>query len=52
MASRIASFDLAVCLEVAEHIPAWHSGKLLTILAGAPRLIFSAAQPNQGAGFT
>jgi len=48
LASRIASFDLALCLEVAEHIPVWHSGKLLTILSGAPTLVFSAAHPNQG----
>jgi 2-polyprenyl-3-methyl-5-hydroxy-6-metoxy-1,4-benzoquinol methylase len=48
MADRIAAFDLALCLEVAEHIPAWHSGKLLTMLAGARRLVFSAAVPNQG----
>jgi SAM-dependent methyltransferase len=48
IAHRIAAFDLALCLEVAEHIPSWHSGKLLTMLAGAPRLVFSAAHPNQG----
>ena len=48
VARRIVSFDLAVCLEVAEHIPFWHSGKLLTMLAAAPRLVFSAAHPNQG----
>jgi SAM-dependent methyltransferase len=48
LAGRIASFDLVLCLEVAEHIPARYSGKLLTILSGAPRLVFSAAHPNQG----
>jgi len=48
VAGRIASFDLALCLEVAEHVPSWHSGKLLAVLAGAPRLVFSAAHPNQG----
>lgn len=49
LARRMGSFDLALCLEVAEHIPAWHSGKLLTILSGTPRrLVFSAAHPNQG----
>jgi SAM-dependent methyltransferase len=48
LARQVAAFDLALCLEVAEHIPAWHSDKLLAMLAGAPRLIFSAAQPNQG----
>ena len=48
VADRIADFDLAICLEVAEHIPSWHSGKLLTMLAGARKLVFSAAHPNQG----
>ena len=48
LAARMRSFDLALCLEVAEHIPAWHSGKLLTILSAAPRLVFSAARPDQG----
>ena len=48
LARRLASFDLALCLEVAEHIPSWHSGKLLTILSAASRLVFSAAHPNQG----
>lgn len=41
-------FDLALCLEVAEHLPAWHSGKLLDVLTCARRVIFSAAHPNQG----
>ncbi len=48
LAARMTSFDLAICLEVGEHIPAWHGGKLLTILSGARRLVFSAAHPNQG----
>jgi SAM-dependent methyltransferase len=41
-------FDLALCLEVAEHLPAWHGGKLLDVLTCGQRLIFSAAHPNQG----
>jgi SAM-dependent methyltransferase len=41
-------FDLALCLEVAEHLPAWHSAKLLDVLTCGRRLIFSAAHPNQG----
>lgn len=41
-------FDLALCLEVGEHLPPWHSGKLLDALTCARRLIFSAAHPNQG----
>lgn len=48
IAHQIAAFDLALCLEVGEHIPFWHTGKLLTMLAGARRLVFSAAHPNQG----
>jgi SAM-dependent methyltransferase len=47
-ATTIEPFDLALCLEVAEHIPAWHSGKLLDVLTCGRRLIFSAAHPNQG----
>jgi len=48
MAGRIGEFDLAVCLEVAEHLPPWHARTLVGVLAGARRLIFSAAHPNQG----
>lgn len=48
VAREVASFDLAVCLEVAEHLPSWHSGKLLTIVTAADHLIFSAAHPLQG----
>jgi SAM-dependent methyltransferase len=40
--------DVAVCLEVAEHIPAWHVGKLLRFLSRANKIVFSAAHPNQG----
>jgi hypothetical protein len=40
--------DLTICLEVAEHLPSWHSGKLLRLLTVAPRVLFSAATPNQG----
>lgn len=47
-ATRLGSFDLAICLEVAEHLPGWHSGKLLRLLTRAPRVLFSAAHPNQG----
>ena len=48
LAARMKTFDLALCLEVAEHIPAWHTHKLLTILTAPPRVVFSAAHPNQG----
>ncbi|MBI5246400.1 MAG: hypothetical protein HY923_04415 [Elusimicrobia bacterium] len=41
-------FDLALCLEVAEHIPEEFSGVFLdNILQFSDRLILSAAQPNQ-----
>ena len=51
MAAELASFDLGICLEVAEHLPPWHSDKLLTIVSSPKRLVFSAAQPNQGGRF-
>jgi len=42
-------FDFALCLEVAEHIPEPLSGAFLdNILRFSPRLVLSAAQPNQG----
>lgn len=43
------SFDLALCLEVAEHIPeALADAFLDNILRFSDRLVLSAAQPNQG----
>lgn len=43
------AFDLALCLEVAEHIPEPLAGAFLdNILRFSDRLILSAAQPNQG----
>lgn len=51
VAAELASFDLGICLEVAEHLPAWHSDKLLAIIAAPKRLVFSAAHPNQGGRF-
>ena len=47
-ADSLAGVDLAICLEVAEHMPAWHSNKLLDILTCGSRVIFSAAHVNQG----
>jgi SAM-dependent methyltransferase len=42
-------FDLAYCLEVAEHVPADLSGRLVDFLAHlAPRIVLSAAPPGQG----
>jgi SAM-dependent methyltransferase len=43
------SFDLALCLEVAEHLSADHSEQLVKTLTGlAPMVLFSAAVPYQG----
>ena len=42
-------FDLAVCLEVAEHIPAQFAATLVNSLTGlAPVVLFSASIPFQG----
>ena len=42
-------FDLAVCLEVAEHLPESGSGSLLDLLdSAADAILFSAAVPGQG----
>jgi SAM-dependent methyltransferase len=43
------NFDLAVCLEVAEHLPESRAGGLVASLASlAPCVLFSAAVPGQG----
>ena len=41
-------FDLAICLEVIEHIPSWHAHKLLRLLTHCNNIVFSAAHPLQG----
>lgn len=42
-------FDLAICLEVAEHLPDEHSDNLINILTQhADIILFSAAIPGQG----
>jgi len=42
-------FDLAVCLEVAEHLPAQSGSNLIEVLTTvAPVVLFSAAVPQQG----
>jgi SAM-dependent methyltransferase len=41
-------FDVALCLEVAEHLPPWHAGSLVRLLATRRAVVFSAARPNQG----
>jgi SAM-dependent methyltransferase len=45
---RLSAFDLVLCLEVAEHLPPWHAGKLMDLMTTTPYVIFSAAHPNQG----
>ncbi len=43
------SFDLALCLEVAEHLPAESAAILVdTLTRHAPAILFSAAVPGQG----
>jgi hypothetical protein len=43
------TFDLALCLEAAEHLPALAAPNLVRILANAaPVVVFSAALPGQG----
>lgn len=43
------SYDLALCLEVAEHLPAEDAGNLVSrIASSAPLVLFSAAIPGQG----
>lgn len=42
-------FDVAVCLEVAEHLPARRAESFIAELCGlAPLIVFSAAIPGQG----
>ena len=42
-------FDLALCLEVAEHLPARSASTLIkSLAAAAPVVLFSAALPGQG----
>lgn len=43
------TFDLALCLEVVEHLPARASGRVVDLLTrAAPAVLFSAAMPGQG----
>jgi SAM-dependent methyltransferase len=44
-------FDLATCLEVAEHLPERHSKYLVgKLTSAAPKIMFSAAPPGQWGG--
>ncbi len=43
------TFDLAYCLEVAEHVPSELAEQLVEVVCRlAPRIVFSAAPPGQG----
>jgi SAM-dependent methyltransferase len=48
LVAECRAFDTALCLEVAEHLLPWHAGRLLTVLAACPTVVFSAAPPGQG----
>jgi 2-polyprenyl-3-methyl-5-hydroxy-6-metoxy-1,4-benzoquinol methylase len=48
VAGELTTFDLVLCLEVAEHLPPWRARTLVRLLTAAPRVVFSAAHPNQG----
>jgi hypothetical protein len=48
IARELGDVGLAVSLETVEHLPPWHSGKLLRLVCVAPTVVFSAAQPGQG----
>ncbi len=48
IAGELGEIGLAVSLETVEHLPPWHSGKLLRLVCAAPVVVFSAAQPGQG----
>lgn len=43
-----STYDVALCLEVAEHLPAELGDRLVTYLADAPTVVFTAAPPGQG----
>jgi SAM-dependent methyltransferase len=47
---EIESFgpELAISLEVAEHLPPWRASGFVKLLSHAPRVVFSAAAPLQG----
>lgn len=45
----VRRFDLAVCLEVAEHLPEKRAASFVSDIVGiAPTVLFSAAMPRQG----
>lgn len=48
LAKRVCGYDVAVCLETAEHLPPWSARGLVHVLTRAPVVVFSSAQPLQG----
>jgi SAM-dependent methyltransferase len=44
----VGGYDVAICLETAEHLPPWSAPGLVRALTRSPTVIFSAAQPLQG----
>jgi SAM-dependent methyltransferase len=46
--ARVGACDVAVSLETAEHLPPWVAGGFVETLARVRRVVFSAAQPDQG----
>jgi SAM-dependent methyltransferase len=48
LAEWIGGFDVAVSLETAEHLPPWCASAFVAALSCARRVVFSAAQPDQG----
>jgi SAM-dependent methyltransferase len=49
LCEQLGSFQITMCLEVAEHLPFWQADKLLKILIGtSDTVVFSAAPPGQG----
>ena len=46
---RLGTFDLVICVEVAEHLPSRSAERFVTDLVNlGPRIVFSAATPGQG----
>lgn len=46
---QLGPFDVAICMEVAEHLPAPCADRLVDLLTGfAPVIVFTAATPGQG----
>jgi SAM-dependent methyltransferase len=48
LAESLGQWDVVLCLEVAEHLPAWHGRRLVRFLSHWDAVVFSAARPGQG----